>query len=520
MRSESVNVDDAVGTEDPNAPRAALASAATDMERIGRGLGSRDIERALREVRWAQSAFSDTTRGLEPTNLTATTPPLVAAQRALASAAVADPTRRELDAVATRLDAAARRIADDLLALAAQAGADRRTVSSARVELARGDRLVQAGKHADAAAAFGKVLKISGNGIVFDIARFEQNIRSTFDSQTTGYSYSIVRKGLLYSAKGVGLALTPTDSGGVGDGIPHSPTREVNIASVTKTVTAAAVLKLLRKNKIDINESVAPFLPTEWEVHPSIEDLTYKDLLTQRSGLGANKVGGSTSLATLQDAFKKGIKPADKTFKYQNANFGIFRVIIPELLGVNIYGDPDKPADVVAAETYVNYLQTQVFDQEEPVPDCKPNEELVKVGLDPANAYAFPDDGKPGVETGDWSLDSGGGGLYMSATELGQFLARLRYTDEILSSNSRKLMNDNFLGYQDPANSYNWNDGTFGVYRSHGGRLNYGKQGIESCATDFPIAVQAAILINSIGGNYGKKCAALAQAFESAWVAK
>lgn len=241
--------------------------------------------------------------------------------------------------------------------------------------------------------------------------------------------------------------------------------------------------------------------------------------MTQRSGMGANKVGQSTKLATLQAAMQLGINPADKTYVYQNANFGIFRVIIPALLGVDIYGDPQTPPDVLAAQTYVDYLKTQVFDQNGTLPDCKPNEDLFGART---LAYAFPDDGNPGVDMGDWSLGCGGGGLHLSAYELARFLARLRFTSEIISPLWRARMNDGFLGYMDPASTsgYAWANGAFGVYRGHGGDLDYGARGVDACAMSYSIAVQAVVLINSRLGNYPYQCAALAQAFDAAWVAK
>jgi len=154
------------------------------------------------------------------------------------------------------------------------------------------------------------------------------------------------------------------------------------------------------------------------------------------------------------------------------------------------------------------------------LPDCTPNETLFGAAT---RAYAFPDSGKPGFDMGDWSLTCGGGGLHLSAHELGRFLVRLRYTNEILDPMQRKLMNDNFLGYMDPASRsvYSWNNGTFGVYRSHGGDLDYEEnRGVDTCVINFSIAVQAVVLINSRNGAYPYQCAALAQAFDAAWVKK
>jgi CubicO group peptidase (beta-lactamase class C family) len=513
---ESVLVDAPPAPPDRGAPRATLAAARADLLALVRSRPDAAVDRAARAVDRAQRAFGDTPRGLRPTHLAATTTALRSAQRALQSVKASGLRQRRLAVIARRLDRVARRIGRELVARLARSGAAPRVISRARAQLALGDRLAGAGRHTAAAGAYGKSVKTSGNAIVFDAARFEQNIRGFFDTQTTGYSYAIVRNKVLFSEKGVGFARTKADTVG---GSPHGPHREVNIASVTKTITAAAVLKLMEKNKLDLDESIEPFLPKQWEVHPSIEDLTFKDLMTQRSGLGGNQVGQSTSLATLQAAMALGVKPADKTYVYQNANLGIFRVIIPGLLGVDLYGDPNTPPDVLAAKTYVNYLKTQVFDQNDALPDCKPNEDLFGFAT---RAYAFPDDGKAGVDMGDWSLGCGGGGLHLSAHELARFLVRLRFTNEILSPLWRQRMNEDFLGYMDPASSpsYSWNNGAFGVYRSHGGDLNYGARGVDTCAINFSITVQAVVLINSRGGNYPYQCAALAQAFDAAWVAK
>ncbi len=501
------DVEPPAGRVDVGAPRVALDAVATELAALVRRNGS--LEAALTEVRLAQSTFGSMTGGAEATHLSASVDALVAAQRALATAA-ADGSVGDLPA---RLAAVARRIAVGLVEIAARADVDRGTVAQARVELARGDKLAAAGNHAGATAAFGKGVKVGGNALTFDIARFEQNIRGFFDTQTTGYSYAIVRQGNLYTAKGFGKAR---------GAFTQSPDGEMNIASMTKTITAAAVLKLMEKNKLDLDESVASFLPDEWNLHPSIQDLTYRDLLTQRSGLNGN-VNPGTKLDAMRAAFEKGINPADKkVFTYQNANLAIFRVIIPAMLGVDIYGDPDTAPDVLASRTYVEYLQDHIF-EDHPLgrrPDCKKTEDPQFLGIVTSRAFAFPDDGSGGTDPGDWTLSCGGGGLYMSAKGVARFLSRLHHTNEILSPLWREWMDSGFLGYNDPINGYSWNNGAFGVYRSHGGDLNYGNRGVDTCATAFPIGVEATVLINSRLGAYPYQCDALSRAFDAAWVKK
>jgi len=385
---ESQNVDAPAGPNDRHAPRAALLDAAADLQRTGEGQREAGIARALRPIERAQSAFGDSSRGPELTHLAATTTALADAQRALQSATVSRQTRGKLDAIALRLDGVGRRMASDLLGRATRSDASPRVLLAARASLLSGDLLSAAGRHAAAVGAYGQSVKQSGSGIVFDIARFEQNIRSFFDAQTVGYSYSIARNGVLHSARGFGLARTGADT--AGGGTHHDgPQREVNIASVTKTITATAILKLMEKNEIDLDESVAVWLPEQWNLHPSIEDLTFRDLMTQRSGLNESKISTGSTLEELQAAFEKGVVPSDKFFRYQNGNFGVLRVIIAAMLGVDIYGDPGKEPGDVAAETYVTYLQNEVFDQNGTLPDCKPDMQQDLFGGGRTLLYAF-----------------------------------------------------------------------------------------------------------------------------------
>ena len=109
----------------------------------------------------------------------------------------------------------------------------------------------------------------------------------------------------------------------------------------------------------------------------------------------------------------------------------------------------------------------------------------------------------------------------MSAFELAGFLAHQRYNNNVLSPSARQLMDFNFLGWMDPAN-YSWGNGMYGIYRNHGGDLLYSPtpwKGLDSCVMNFPLTVQASLLINSSGGSYPYQCRLLQDAFDNAWTA-
>src|SRR5688572_23530837 len=79
-----------------------------------------------------------------------------------------------------------------------------------------------------------------GGGDYFDIGTFHLNLLQALDDgATVGYAYAINVDGFLWAANGVGDART-------GDDPPQtaqSATKRMNIASISKTITAVAVLQ-------------------------------------------------------------------------------------------------------------------------------------------------------------------------------------------------------------------------------------------------------------------------------------
>lgn len=138
---------------------------------------------------------------------------------------------------------------------------------------------------------------------------------------------------------------------------------------------------------------------------------------------------------------------------------------------------------------------------------CEPSDPAATV------LYRLPYDGEPGWETPSYVLGCGGYGYYLSANDLTALLSYLRYTDELLSPESRTLMHDGLLGLGTKS-------GTHGTAYGHGGYWTSGSGAMTSCVLSFPIHVDASLLINSEGGDYGSDstCSVLADAFDDAWV--
>src|SRR5687768_16364393 len=63
-----------------------------------------------------------------------------------------------------------------------------------------------------------------------------------------------------------------------------SPEVVVNTASVGKTFTAIAVLKALARHDLTVDSPIGPYLPPDWVRGPNVDTITFRDLLTHRSG--------------------------------------------------------------------------------------------------------------------------------------------------------------------------------------------------------------------------------------------
>lgn len=458
----------------------------------------------------------------------------------------------------------ARGIVEPLVALANARGVDSRKVDRALLELAAGDDIRDQGNNGGAIGKYGMGLKLK-NAIVFDVDLFRTNIQNALAGQTVGYAVAVARNGKLVQSAtwGTGSFRTASDA----PIVAASPTLEMNIASITKPITAAGVMFLLQRNilgeSIGIDDPIGPYIPHDWARGAGVEDITIRELLTHRSGLANNLTRGRTSFADLQTFVATDITMARDSdglypYLYQNGNFALFRILIPYMTAyTSSIGQHCNFPDLCnigtaqsTAESFRLFMQCDVLNTiglaadyvpfgDDPYgcagPDFIQRSELGPItrlygaGLGPMN----------GVDPGDWTLVGGGGGWYMSATELAQFLAHLRYGKDFLSKKSRDLMYENYLGFMDSDplfGNYAFGSGIFGSYRMHGGDLCYPTlpvpagqsacaaafqpQGVDTCIADFPDGTQVALLINSMGGTYPYQCTVLKNAFEAANVKK
>lgn len=428
--------------------------------------------------------------------------------------------------------AAASRLAADGLQRARAGGVSIQRLNAATHAYQDGLALMALGNFVQAFGQFAPSITV-GAIPVFDLDRLEMNLNAAFGQQTVGYQYAIARDGALARASvygTTGLARTNTNP----PNTSQVATKEMNIASISKTITATVLLRMLEERNLSVDSPIAPWLPANWVLGAGIgpgpgpqrrQPLSFRDLLTHRSGLNANLKDQPYRYANLQSYVAAGIVPADKLVSpppYQNANFAMFRVAIPYLRyganGVNQIASlvPGAPFDEVIAGLYIETVRDYAFAKTGFVQGG-----CVASDPSPTMGYPFPSNGQSGIQPGDWITRCGSGGWYLSSVELLGVMATRRFTNLILSPASRQLMDFNYLGWHDP--EFNTSaQGLYGIYRHHGGDL-IASGPLGACYMEFFNGVQVVVNINSANGNYlglgSNQCAAVKWSFENAFIA-
>ena len=129
-----------------------------------------------------------------------------------------------------------------------------------------------------------------------------------------------------------------------------TPETPLHIASVTKVITATAILLLVDAKKLDLDAKLNSILPTF-----PIEAITIKTLLNHRSGLKSyayftnkKEIWDCTKTLTNNDLLKIMASnnipvefDADKSFSYSNTNYALLALVIEKITGLK-YPDAIK----------------------------------------------------------------------------------------------------------------------------------------------------------------------------------
>ena len=326
-----------------------------------------------------------------------------------------------------------------------------------------------------------RMMAVLTGSSTFDADLMGDNIEWMSDGNTVGYGYAINAGGTVNADVG---------SGGLRRTSADEPVRnffsttELEISSVSKTVTATAILHILQSmpGGLDsrLNTLLEDYLPSDWNPGANVENVTLRHLLTHRGGFQetGNPIGvnfnsySNNNFANLQALVEAGLPVANVAaddvydtprwgYSYNNANFSLLaKVVLPKL----IYPSLDLTSgfifgrDSYSGFVYKDYVKDNIFD-----PMGITGADMETNQANPAVGYNIADGGaNPGRDQWDLSNTGGAFGWKLTARELATFLDAIEHDNSILWSSTRTMRDQQELGWFDS------ND-AFGTYYSHNG---------------------------------------------------
>ncbi len=275
---------------------------------------------------------------------------------------------------------------------------------------------------------------------------YAQTLTDGLQDRDLGYGFVIYDKATMVASGAGGFKSRLVDREGQQ---PYTIDTKMHIASMSKTIAAMAFAQVAAQKGIRTTDRIAPYLPPSWAKGPNIDQITFRDLLTHRSGitgLGDNCQNGAYSeniYTGLQRLIEKGVTTANRgQYCYQNANFGLFRVLIPALMGYAFTGN-QQTDDQQTQQRYLTSVQETIFS---------------KVGLtgivptyptgSPTYTYDYPYSGVAGWSPGSFFSVLGAYGWYLSPREAGKLYATVLSSDDqnVLTTAYKDSLLTNNLG--------------------------------------------------------------------------
>ena len=342
-----------------------------------------------------------------------------------------------------------------------------------------------------------KTPPIGGPGSELDPTELANILENKLKDNCVGYAFTISYKQNQTNFRSGGEARRSQDPPERVMGIWD----KFNAASISKTITATALMRLLLdKDNVGLNSPFWTYLPSHWTVHNSIKGITFAQLLTHKSGF---RFSTNVSYAEEKQNMAAGVNPNDiGQYDYNNNNYGILRIVIPILNGNSIININSRSLDFLIAaqeiaqaqqlaDYYISYVQAKVFDKTGGAMQnmaCKPTD------VYPALCYQFPKTNANGTDFGDMTLTCGSRGWNISASQMGLFFRQLHYTTNILPKSLSDKMKNELMGYDDKGTtkdgiSYYWKNGFYP------GSMNPGE--INAWLVGFSNDIQIALIINS-----------------------
>lgn len=242
--------------------------------------------------------------------------------------------------------------------------------------------------------------------------------------KAAGYSGTILiaKRGEILVSKGYGMADYEWD-------IPNNPGTIFQIASVSKSFTAAATMILEEQGLLSVADPLSKYIPDYLDG----EKITVHHLLTHTSGIPnvndfpdySQKSRFPMTLEQIIDMFK-GLPLEQEPgtgYRYSNSNYNLLAYIIEEISG----------------ESYSDFLRDNIF---EPLGMDNTGHPSKAETLLPHRAAGYAPTGLIGLEKApylDWTIKTGNGSLYSTSEDLYKW-DRALYSEKILKKETLDLI--------------------------------------------------------------------------------
>ena len=239
-------------------------------------------------------------------------------------------------------------------------------------------------------------------------------------------SILVARNGSPVVSKGYGMA-------NYEQSVPNTPQTMFRLASITKQFTAAAIMILQERGKLNTNDSVCKYFsdcPTVWQ------PITIRHLLTQTSGIATysgrfelQSSGVGESRAKMFDLIKS--KPLEfvpgEKMKYGNSSYYLLGLIIERTSG----------------KSYADFVQENIFT---PLGMKRSGyDEADRVAKKRADGYRWQGDSFVNARYVNYTTPNMAGGLYSTTEDL-LLWDKALYTEKILS---RESLDEMFTPFKD-----------------------------------------------------------------------
>lgn len=264
----------------------------------------------------------------------------------------------------------------------------------------------------------------------FHAQRFADLVEKRISQKVSGYALAVIPfNGQAVTRQG-GLARTETD-GAERKMTVHD---RLNVASVTKFAVAIAMVKAIDANPaVDLDTSIASYLPADWKQGPDVDTITFRELLGHHSGLRKwDGLGtGDDGLKELIQCGISDIKLKEK-YKYVNHNFALMRLLIPKIK--LIQGTGGNGAKVLR-DVNRSVLSPAGIDWASAEPD--PGTAL---------SHTFPASTNKGRDWDAKVSNFGSSGLHISAMEMAKLMHAFARTEKVVRAELRNEMITDQLG--------------------------------------------------------------------------